>query len=88
MSRGVAGVTHQHTFCARLDMDVDDGDNTLLECDTIIPEYDGPGGENPYGNACYIQEHAVETEGPRELNQDKLRYWRVISECSSGRPGP
>eukprot|EP01052_Picozoa_sp_SAG31_P019606 SAG31_NODE_1437_length_8339_cov_26.148058_4_plen_275_part_00 len=49
VSRGVAGVTHQHTFCARLDMDVDGGPNTVLECDTQIPDYDGPGGENPYG---------------------------------------
>ena len=50
VSRGVAGVTHQHIFCARLDMDVDGGPNTLHECDTIIPEYDGPGGElvSPY----------------------------------------
>jgi primary-amine oxidase len=79
VSRGVAGVTHQHTFCARLDMEVDGGDNTLLECDTIIPEFDGPGGENPYGNACYIQEHPVTTEGPRDINSDKLRYWRIVS---------
>ena len=50
VSRGVAGVTHQHIFCARLDMDVDGGPNTLHECDTLIPEYDGPGGElvSPY----------------------------------------
>ena len=79
VSRGVAGVTHQHTFCARLDMEVDGGDNTLLECDTVIPEFDGPGGENPYGNACFIQEHPVATEGPRDINPDLLRYWRIIN---------
>jgi primary-amine oxidase len=60
----VAAVTHQHTFCARLDMELDGGPNTVLECDTVVPDYDGPGGENPYGNACYITETPVAVRPP------------------------
>ena len=41
---GLVGHIHQHIFCARLDMEIDGPNNTVVECDTAaLP----PGPENP-----------------------------------------
>ncbi|MEM7524582.1 MAG: primary-amine oxidase [Pseudomonadota bacterium] len=76
VSPGVAGQIHQHIFCARLDMAIDGDKNSVVECDTIA-EPAGP--ENPYGNAFYVQETKVETEGGRKRNADAQRYWKIAS---------
>ena len=34
-------------------------------------------------NVCYIQEHPVGTEGPREINPDMLRYWRINPDAKN-----
>ncbi|MEA2772091.1 MAG: primary-amine oxidase, partial [Acetobacteraceae bacterium] len=41
---GIVGHIHQHIFSARLDMEVDGPNNTVVECDTIAPPL---GPENP-----------------------------------------
>ncbi len=70
------GQIHQHTFCARLDMSVDGDLNSVVECDTIA-EPPGPG--NPYGNAFYLHETTIETEGGRKRNPDAQRFWKFVS---------
>src|SRR5207248_1320425 len=50
---GLIGHIHQHLFCARLDMEVDGPNNTVLECNTRAWPI---GPENPYGNAFYVEE--------------------------------
>jgi len=75
---GVVGHIHQHIFSARLDMEVDGPNNTVVECDTIVPP---PGPENPYGNAFFVEETVLKSESgaQRDFEFDKMRYWKVIN---------
>jgi len=75
---GVVGHIHQHVFSARLDMEIDGPNNTVVECDTIAPP---PGPENPYGNAFFVEETVLPTEGRamRDVDFDHMRYWKVIN---------
>jgi primary-amine oxidase len=75
---GVVGHIHQHIFSARLDMEVDGPNNTVVECDTIAPPM---GPENPYGNAFYVQETVLSSElqAKRNSDFDTMRYWKVIN---------
>ena len=75
---GVVGHIHQHIFSARLDMEVDGPNNTVVECDTIAPP---PGPENPYGNAFFVEERVLKSEGgaQRDFEFDTMRYWKVIN---------
>jgi primary-amine oxidase len=75
---GIVGHIHQHIFCARLDMEVDGPNNTVVECDTIaVP----PGPENPYGNAFYVEERPLLAELTAQRNSDfaRMRYWKIIN---------
>ncbi len=75
---GIVGHIHQHVFCARLDVEVDGPNNTVVECDTTVPPL---GPENPYGNAFYVEERPLRTEmeARRDSDFSKMRYWRVIN---------
>ncbi len=75
---GIVGHIHQHVFCARLDMEVDGPDNTVVECDTVAPPM---GQDNPYGNAFFVEERALtrESEAQRDSDFARMRYWKVIN---------
>jgi primary-amine oxidase len=75
---GILGHIHQHIFCARLDMEVDGPNNTVVECDTIAPPM---GPENPYGNAFFVQEQPLATEAAGKRNSDfsRMRYWKIVN---------
>jgi primary-amine oxidase len=75
---GVVGHIHQHIFCARLDMEVDGPNNTVVECDTIAPPV---GPENPYGNAFYVEERPLTSEHAARRDSDfaRMRYWKIIN---------
>ena len=79
---GLVGHIHQHVFSARLDMEVDGPDNTVVECDTIAPP---PGPENPYGNAFYVEETvlASETKAVRDTDFDRMRSWKITNPGST-----
>jgi primary-amine oxidase len=85
---GVVGHIHQHVFCARLDVEVDGPNNTVVECDTrALPV----GPENPHGNAFLVEERPLRTEleAQRDFDFSKMRYWRVINPAAAnwvGRP--
>lgn len=85
---GIVGHIHQHIFCARLDMEVDGPNNSVVECDTrALP----PGPENPHGNAFLVEERVLtrEQEAKRDNDFDKMRFWRVINPGTKnwvGRP--
>ena len=81
---GVVGQIHQHLFCARLDMAVDGDENAAIECDTLA-EPMGP--ENPYGNAFYVQETKLETEGGRQRKPEAERYWKFINPNKTNHVG-
>ena len=75
---GLVGHIHQHIFCARLDMEVDGPGNSVVECDTAaLPQ----GPENPYGNAYAVTERVLrsEAEAARDVDFDKMRYWKIIN---------
>ena len=76
---GVVGHIHQHVFCARLDMEVDGPNNTVVECDTLIDPVGSP--DNPYGNAFYVQQTPLksELEARRRADFATQRYWKVVS---------
>ena len=75
---GLVGHIHQHIFSARLDMEVDGPDNSIVECDTVAPP---PGPDNPYGNAFYVEENvlASELKAVRDSDFDRMRSWKVIN---------
>lgn len=73
---GVVGQIHQHHFCVRLDLAIDGDNNAVYECDTMA-EPAGP--LNPYGNAFYMRETQLTTEGGRQRNADTERYWKFVS---------
>jgi primary-amine oxidase len=75
---GVLGHIHQHVFCARLDMEVDGPNNTVVECDTIAPPM---GPDNPHGNVFYVEERALATEQEAKRNVDfaRMRYWKIVN---------
>lgn len=75
---GVQGQIHQHLFCARLDMEVDGPQNSVVECNVVAP----PMGEgNPYGNAFYEEQTVLGTEkaAQRRVDPSTMRYWKVVN---------
>jgi primary-amine oxidase len=84
VSPGVVGQIHQHIFCARLDMAVDGDGNAVVECDTLA---EPPGPDNPYGNAFYLQETRLETEGGRPRKPEAERYWKFINPNKANHVG-
>lgn len=81
---GVVGQIHQHLFCARLDMSVDGDSNSVLECDTQV---EAPGPDNPAGNAFFVQETLLQTEGGRSRKPEAERYWKFVSSAATNRVG-
>ncbi|MEM6440128.1 MAG: primary-amine oxidase [Pseudomonadota bacterium] len=76
VSPGVVGQIHQHIFCARLDLAVDGDLNGVVECDTVA---EAPGPTNPYGNAFYLRETPLKTEGGRPRAPEHERFWKFAS---------
>jgi primary-amine oxidase len=69
---------HQHFIVARLDMDVDGPDNTVLACESqALPA----GPDNPYGLALVVRETALrtESEGRQDCDWGVQRSWKVAS---------
>ncbi|MDT7626220.1 MAG: primary-amine oxidase [Pseudonocardiales bacterium] len=69
---------HQHFLVARLDMDVDGGDNTVFMSESYA-EPMGP--ENPYGLSLVTRNVPLrtESEGKQDFNFDTQRAWKVIN---------
>jgi primary-amine oxidase len=75
---GIVGHIHQHVFCARLDLEVDGPNNTVLECNTRAKPM---GPENPFGNAFYVEETPLESEleARRDFDFSTMRYWKIVN---------
>ncbi|GAX84570.1 hypothetical protein CEUSTIGMA_g11991.t1 [Chlamydomonas eustigma] len=78
---GVNAQHHQHMFCARLDMCVDDEEGGKgLEVSEVDVEPIPTGPENPYGNAFKAQEttlHSVATAKRLIAPSEKARIWKI-----------
>ena len=74
------GHIHQHFFNFRLDMNVDEGSNSVYEVNTVAEPL---GPDNPQGNAFYAEPTLLKTESEAQRVIDPLtgRYW-VVSNPS------
>ena len=76
VASGLTAPIHQHIFCARLDMGLDGGGNSLVEVNTQAE----PMGEgNRFGNGFYAKETVIATETGRRASADTHRSWRVVN---------
>ena len=70
---------HQHILCARLDLDIDGEQNSVLE----VESFAHPQGEkNPYGGAYETKEtlFSKEKESQRVIDPFSGRYWKIVNE--------
>jgi primary-amine oxidase len=74
----LSGLYHQHVFCARVDLDVDGSDNTVVEVSSEPVPW---GPENPHGGAFVTRETPLETEREAQRLVDPLsaRYWKIVN---------
>jgi primary-amine oxidase len=82
----LAGVHHQHFFNFRLDMDVDDAANSVVE-QNGEPTQASPA--NPYGNAFTMKETLLrkEQEAQRLIDLYSSRTWKVINPSQANALG-
>ena len=77
---------HQHFIVARLDLDVDGGENTVMEVDSeALPVSD----DNPFGldlvtNATPVRSEA---EAGRDYRWETQRAWKVVNPSRTNRHG-
>ncbi len=75
---GLLAPYHQHIFCARLDLDVDGTENSVVEVDAVAHPV---GPDNPHGAAYVTRETTLDVESAAQRLIDPLanRYWKVIN---------
>jgi primary-amine oxidase len=69
---------HQHFLVARLDLDVDGPDNTVVEVESeAVPI----GPDNPYGLSIVTRSTPIrsESESARDFNWETQRSWKVVN---------
>ena len=77
---------HQHFIVARLDLDVDGAENTVVETETVVP----PVSEtNPYGLDLVTTSTPVrsEAESARDHDWARQRGWKVVNPTRTNRHG-
>ena len=69
---------HQHFLVARMDLDIDGQENTVMEVDSMAAPIDR---QNPYGLAVVTTATPVasEAESARDFNWDTQRAWKVTN---------
>jgi len=70
---------HQHFIVARLDLDVDGGDNTVYAAESAALPL---GDANPDGLALVVRETPLrtESEGRQDYDWQRQRAWKVVNE--------
>ena len=70
---------HQHILCARLDLDIDGEQNSVLEVESFAHPQ---GDKNPYGGAYETKEtlFSKENESQRVIDPFSGRYWKIGNE--------
>ena len=83
----LSGIYHQHFFCARLDLDVDGAENTVVEVESEALPW---GPENPHGSAFVIRETPLtrEQEAQRLVDPLSARSWKVVNPRCAQRARP
>ena len=69
---------HQHFLVARLDLDVDGEDNTVMEIDSVAPPVSA---DNPYGLALVTESTPITSEAhaARDFDWSTQRSWKVVN---------
>ena len=69
---------HQHILCARLDLDIDGEQNSVLEVESFAHPQ---GDKNPYGGAYETKEtlFSKEKESQRVIDPFSGRYWKIVN---------
>lgn len=69
---------HQHFLVARLDLDVDGEDNTVMEVDSVAPPVSA---DNPYGLALVTESTPITSEAhsARDFDWSTQRAWKVVN---------
>jgi primary-amine oxidase len=69
---------HQHFLVARLDLDVDGEDNTVMEIDSIAPPVSA---DNPHGLALVTESTPITSEAhaARDFDWSTQRAWKVVN---------
>jgi primary-amine oxidase len=77
---------HQHFLVARLDLDIDGPDNTVMEVDSAALPVSP---ENPYGLAVVTHGTPIrsEAESGRDFNWATQRVWKVVNTGRTNRLG-
>ncbi|HET9649742.1 MAG TPA: primary-amine oxidase [Microlunatus sp.] len=77
---------HQHFLIAKLDLDIDGTENTVVEVDSVAPPISP---ENPYGLAMTTQATTIasERDSGRDFKWETQRAWKVQSTTRNNRHG-
>jgi primary-amine oxidase len=77
---------HQHFIVAKLDLDIDGEENTVVEVDSVATPVSA---DNPYGLGLSTQNTTIETESQsaRDFNWETQRVWKVINSTKVNRHG-
>jgi primary-amine oxidase len=77
---------HQHFIIAKLDLDIDGEDNTVVEVDSVAAPISE---DNPFGLALSTQSTIIEAESQsaRDFNWESQRAWKVINPNKVNRHG-
>ncbi len=77
---------HQHFIIAKIDLDIDGEDNTVVEVDSVAAPI---AADNPYGLALSARTTTIESESQsaRDYNWETQRAWKVINPNKVNRHG-
>lgn len=77
---------HQHFLVARLDLDVDGEDNTVMEIDSVAPPVSA---DNPYGLALVTESTPItsEADAARDFDWSTQRAWKVVNPNKTNKYG-
>jgi primary-amine oxidase len=86
VDHGTYAPFHQHFLVARLDLDVDGTDNTVLEVDSMAMPTDA---DNPWGLALTTRATPVrsEAEAGRDFDWGTQRGWKVVNPARTNASG-
>ncbi len=86
IEEGLWAPYHQHTFCARLDLDIDGTQNTVIEVDSVAKPM---GPENVHGGAYITTQDVIKSESSaaRLLDLAKARYWKIVNPSKKNHVG-
>ena len=86
IAEGLASPVHQHSFCFRLDWELDGGENSLYETEIEVVPVDE---HNPDGTQFRAITTQLTTEGAakRNIAPEKSRIWKVTNPDSNNSLG-